>query len=75
MQSRIMEINKYGLKAIGRKEIYSHLNGKHLTRGEAILAKCYECNGYYANGKADCKIPVCPLYNFMPYRQDGSDNA
>lgn len=74
-QGRIRGIKKFGLKAIGRKEICAHLNGEHLTRGEAILAKCYECNGYYADGKADCKIPVCPLYGFMPYRDCGCDDV
>jgi len=67
MQSRIREIKKYGLKAKGRKEICAYLTGEHLTRGEAILAKCYDCCGYYSDGKADCQIPACPLYSFMPY--------
>lgn len=75
MQGRIMEIHKYGLKAIGRKEICAHLTGKHLTRGEAILAKCYDCCGYYLDGKVDCQIPACPLYSFMPYGKDSRSDV
>ena len=51
----------------GKREILAHLSGEHLTARECILAKCYECNGYYIDGAADCKMPDCPLYNFNPY--------
>lgn len=73
MKDKLNEINKYGIKAIGKKEICAHLNGKKITRNAAIIAKCYECNCYYADGKADCEIPTCPLYGFMPYRKNNRD--
>jgi len=43
------------------------LDGKQLTRKEAILAQCYVCNGL-SDGGQDCKGKSCPLYEYMPYR-------
>ena len=54
--------------ARGRAELLKHRTGKRLSYKQAVLAKCYECMGYYADGKIDCLIPDCPLFNFMPYR-------
>ena len=34
----------------------------------AILAKCYECCGEYADGRWDCGITDCSLYRWMPYK-------
>jgi hypothetical protein len=68
MQERIKEIKNYGLKALGKEDFLRHLNGEALTRGEAISAKCYDCCCHYADGKADCEMPECPLYGFMPYK-------
>jgi hypothetical protein len=51
----------------GQKEFNKHELGERLTFRQMILAKCYECMGKYADGKADCSIPVCPLYPMMPY--------
>jgi len=67
-ERRIREIETYGMKARGRKELLVHLTGKPLQRGQAIPAKCYDCTGYYADGKVDCHMPMCPLYGYMPYR-------
>lgn len=53
--------------AKGKNELLKHLAGDRLTLKQAIQSKCYECNGYYVDGKADCKMPDCPLYPFMPY--------
>ena len=63
----IKDIKKYGLLAQGKAELISFLKHKLLTRKEAIKAKCYECNNGYADGKKDCKVECCPLYNYMPY--------
>ena len=65
---KITDIEKYGKKAKGRKELIDHLQQKQLSAKEAIHAKCYDCLGMYADGKVDCDIPDCPLYPFMPYR-------
>ena len=58
----------YGIKAKGRKELLRHLKGGRLTPKQAALAKCYECSCRYADGKNSCKMPDCPLFPFMPYR-------
>lgn len=52
----------------GQKELIKHLEGKRLTGRQAMLAKCYECMGGYADGAYDCRIPDCPNYPKMPYR-------
>lgn len=65
----IREIEKWGIAAQGRSEIIAHLSGIRLTRDRAIRAKCYDCMGYFADGKDDCRQADCPLYPFMPYSQ------
>ncbi len=57
-----------GKSARGRTELKKHLNETRLTFKQAIMAKCYECTAFYADGKVDCCIPDCPLHPFMPYR-------
>jgi hypothetical protein len=52
----------------GGKELRKHLNGERLDLEEAVLSKCYDCMGRYVDGAMDCKIPECPLYQYMPYR-------
>ena len=52
----------------GRTHYLQFLNGKKLTHKGSILAKCYECEGGYSDGRYDCELPACPLYPFMPYR-------
>ncbi|MDP1989471.1 MAG: hypothetical protein Q8K00_00485 [Syntrophales bacterium] len=73
MEQRICEIEKYGMKAKGRKELVYHLEGRPLPRGKAILGMCYSCSGFYADGKIDCAMPMCPLYRYMPYRGKADD--
>ena len=68
MEKRKKEIEAHGLAARGRQELIRHLEGKPLQRGQAITAKCYDCMGYYSDGKLDCLSPACPLHAFMPYR-------
>jgi len=60
--------DKFGIRAKGRKELAKADRGESLTRGEAILAKCYECMGGYDDGRVDCLVSTCPLYQYMPYR-------
>lgn len=52
----------------GLREYRKFKEGESLTRGEAILAQCYVCNGMDEGGE-DCKDKSCPLYQFMPYRE------
>lgn len=70
-KDKITEIEKYGVKARGKKEILKHLSGKKITLLQAVQAKCFECMGYYSDGKMDCQVPSCPLYPFMPYQEGG----
>ncbi len=59
-----------GITAQGSKELKRYREtGKKLTRAHAMKAKCYECQGGYADGKQDCKVTSCPLYPYMPYRE------
>jgi len=63
----IKDICTYGVTAQGRAELIKFYKSENLTRKEAILAKCYECNNGYVDGKMDCKVFSCPLYGYMPY--------
>lgn len=75
MEQRRKEIEEHGLSAKGRMELIRHLEGRPLQRGRAIVAKCYDCMGYYADGKVDCLTSACPLYGFMPYAEGGLRRA
>ncbi len=50
----------------GALEFKRFKEGKPLTRKGAILAQCYECNGYEAQ---DCLGTSCPLYEYHPWRK------
>jgi hypothetical protein len=67
---RVQYIEKFGITARGKQELIRHLKGDRLTMKQAILANCYDCMGGYGDGKTDCRIPGCPLYRFMSYRED-----
>ena len=41
----------------------------YAKRKEAILAQCYDCMGFYADGYSDCKNSECMLYDWMPKRR------
>jgi hypothetical protein len=61
-------ILKFGKKAKGRAERIKSLESKKLTRHEAILANCYDCQGGYCDGVKDCEIETCLFYQYRPYR-------
>lgn len=63
------EVDSKGKEAKGKKLLLKHLTGERLTTKQMAVAKCYDCTGYYADGKVDCKCPNCPLYPVMPYRE------
>ncbi len=71
-KSIIRDINQFGIKAKGRKELLAYLNGQEISKKAAILAKCYDCCGGYCDGRHDCVIPSCSLYPYMPYRKEKS---
>jgi hypothetical protein len=66
----ISDIKRHGKTAKGKKEILKHLSGQRLTLKQAVYAKCYDCAGFYADGKQDCKMPHCSLHPFMAYNQN-----
>lgn len=69
MKEKILkDIKRYGKSAQGKREYVNYLEGKRITFKQAILALCYSCTNFYADGKNDCLISHCPLYPFMPYR-------
>lgn len=70
-EKRIKNIEKAPL-AQGQKELTSYLRGNRLTLSESILAHCYDCMGFYVDGKDDCEMELCPLYPFMPYNPNKS---
>jgi len=64
---RINNTQQYGKTARGKSELIKHLEGYQLTLRQAVNAHCYDCMGFYADGKNDCCMPGCSLYPFMPY--------
>lgn len=65
----IEDIQKHGPRHRGRKEYIKLLRGEHTTQRERIIAMCYYCMNYYADGAMDCRNTTCPLYIHMPYRK------
>jgi hypothetical protein len=59
----------------GKNEYLKYLSGERLTMKQQILAKCYDCMGYYADGATDCELFTCSLYPMMPYRKEGVSKA
>jgi hypothetical protein len=39
------------------------------TRKQCQDAACWECLGFYSDGKQDCENVRCPHYSYMPYRK------
>jgi hypothetical protein len=67
MQRHLDEVNKYGKPAQGKDELTRHLQGRKITRKEAMRAHCYMCMGYFSDGRFNCEMPHCPIYPWMPY--------
>lgn len=63
----VKDIENFGIRAKGQRERIHYLEGESLTRGEAMLAHCYDCTGGYDDGARDCEIANCSLYPYMPY--------
>lgn len=43
------------------------------SRSMAMLSMCHQCLGGYADGKTSCTSPKCPLYPWMPYKDQEPD--
>lgn len=66
------DIEEIGKAFQGKNELLSHLNKEKITIRNAVKAKCYDCMGWYSDGRQDCKITKCPLYPWMPYKEGGA---
>jgi hypothetical protein len=64
----MLKMPKNGILAKGKKELEAYHSREKLTPLKAVLAKCYECMGRYIDGRRDCQVTDCPLYEFMPYK-------
>jgi hypothetical protein len=65
-------IKRHGSTARGKRELIAFLGGEALTTKESILANCYECTGFYLDGRKDCEAEGRPFHVFMPYRKGGA---
>jgi hypothetical protein len=68
VDKRVEAINENGKEAKGRRELIRHFYGERNTIRQMVLAKCYDCMGYFSDGKDDCGMELCPLYPIMAYR-------
>ena len=65
----VQDVMECGSKAKGRSARIRCLEGKPVTRKQAILAYCYDCTGGYEDGAQDCGDTACSLYPYHPYRK------
>lgn len=72
---RIGSIRRNGKTARGQKELIKHLEGNWLTLKQAVNAHCYDCMGFFADGKVDCLMPHCPLHPHMAYNVNREKRA
>ncbi len=59
---------KRGPKAVGQTYLLKMLSNEPVTPVQRLRAKCYDCMGFYIDGKVDCQVKECPLYHYMPYK-------
>jgi hypothetical protein len=58
------------MKAKGKNELLKHLEGEGLGLASMVAAKCYDCMGFYPDGRQDCEVHHCPLYPRMPFNKN-----
>ena len=66
-EERLSFIKREGKLVKGKAELIKYLEGKLLTARQTVLARCYDCMGYFVDGRQDCDCPLCPSYPFMAY--------
>jgi hypothetical protein len=64
--AHIAQVEK-GTFSQGKKYLLKFLNGERLTQGQAIMAHCYGCMGFFQDGRIDCGSEMCSLRPFMIY--------
>ena len=67
MDRELLSSARTGKKRAGQVDLIKHLEGRRLTRGSAIKAKCYDCSGM--GEEPLCEITECSLYPYSPYRR------
>ena len=67
-RSLLIRQSKKDPTSAGRTQYLRFLNGEKLTYREAVLAKCYDCDGGHSDGRYDCEVLSCPLRRYMPYK-------
>ena len=65
-----LDLVRKGKAFTGKNELIRFLEGEHLTPRERILAYCYDCMGFFADGKHDCRQTECPLYGVMRWAKE-----
>ena len=65
MRDYLEQVKQAKTKA-GKGQLVKYLSGIKITRGGAIKAKCYDCDGFGDSG--ECDLIQCPLYPFSPYK-------
>jgi hypothetical protein len=71
MTTSIPWIEKHGKTAQGKREWIAFLKGEPLTMKQRILGNCYQCTGFYTDGRKDCEAEECAFHVYMPYRKGG----
>jgi len=61
-------------KIKGQNEYEKWFTGIKLSRKQAMLAHCYECNGFEESNR-DCQGKNCPSYQFMAYKDKKNDKV
>lgn len=62
----LLESAMHGTGRSGKSDLVKHLQGKRLTRQQAIKGKCYDCMGL--GEQYICDSLSCPLNSYSPYR-------
>jgi hypothetical protein len=63
----IKDIKEVGKLAQGKNELIAIMEGKPVSKGDAIKAMCYDCQAYCQDGRQDCGQTQCPLYQHHAY--------
>lgn len=68
--SQIPEVREYAAKSVSPKYRAAYLRamaGK--SRVTALRVKCMDCGNYVRIEVADCRVTVCPLWPYRPFRE------
>jgi len=66
----LLDVIEHARYSSGVKYARKYRSGEQITLGQAVLANCAECMGWYVDGMRDCECPECPIYHWMPYRAE-----